>query len=109
MLCTSSVASHSDLFLCRNESIHLHFSRSIFGWLQLECKNDKDGKFRGMAVVAFETPMEALQAISMFNGQTLFDRNMSVKMDKLANMEDKKPSLPGEYDSIGSFCESCIV
>ena len=48
-----------------------------------------------MAVVAFETPMEALQAISMFNGQTLFDRNMSVKMDKLANMEDKKPSLPG--------------
>lgn len=49
-----------------------------------------------MAVIAFETPMEALQAISMFNGQTLFDRNMSVKMDKLANMEDKKPSLPGK-------------
>ena len=85
------------------------FTHSYIGWLQLECKNDKDGKFRGMAVVAFETPMEALQAISMFNGQTLFDRNMSVKMDKLANMEDKKPSLPGEYDSIGSFCEGFIV
>jgi len=42
--------------------------------LQLECKNDKDGKFRG---------------------QTLFDRNMSVKMDRLANMEEKKPALPG--------------
>jgi len=63
--------------------------------LQLECKNDKDGKFRGMAVVAYDTALEALQAISMFNGQTLFDRNMSVKMDRLANMEEKKPALPG--------------
>ena len=46
-------------------------------------------------MVAFDTPLEALQAISMFHGQTLFDRNMSVKMDKLANIEEKKPSLPG--------------
>jgi len=48
-----------------------------------------------MAVVAYDTALEALQAISMFNGQTLFDRNMSVKMDRLANMEEKKPALPG--------------
>lgn len=65
-------------------------------------KNDKDGKFRGMAVIAYETPLEALQAISMFNGQTLFDRNMSVKMDKLANMENKRPSLPGDIARLGS-------
>lgn len=63
---------------------------------QLECKTDKDGKFRGMAVIAYDTPLEALQAISMFNGQTLYDRNMSVKMDKLADMDSKKPSLPGQ-------------
>ncbi|XP_067929333.1 myelin expression factor 2-like [Watersipora subatra] len=69
---------------------------------KLECKNDKDGKFRGMAVVAFETPLEALQAISMFHGQTLFDRNMSVKMDKLASVEEKKPSLPEGLKGIGS-------
>lgn len=68
--------------------------------LQLECKNDKDGKFRGMAVIAFDTPLEALQAISMFNGQTLFDRNMSVKMDKLANMDEKRPSLPGKLSEL---------
>lgn len=48
-----------------------------------------------MAVIQYDTPLEALQAISMFNGQTLFDRNMSVKMDKLVNIEEKKPSLPG--------------
>jgi len=48
-----------------------------------------------MAVVAFETPLEALQSISLFNGQTLFDRTMSVKMDKLAHMDSQKPALPG--------------
>lgn len=45
-----------------------------------DVKEDKDGKSRGMGTVTFEQPLEAVQAISMFNGQMLFDRQMHVKM-----------------------------
>ncbi|KAM8804404.1 LOW QUALITY PROTEIN: myelin expression factor 2 [Eudromia elegans] len=46
-----------------------------------DIKEDKDGKSRGMGTVTFEQAIEAVQAISMFNGQFLFDRPMHVKMD----------------------------
>ncbi|KAJ6656825.1 hypothetical protein lerEdw1_003156 [Lerista edwardsae] len=42
---------------------------------------DKD-RLRGMGTVTFEQATEAVQAISMFNGQLLFGRAMQVKMDK---------------------------
>ncbi|XP_059551904.1 heterogeneous nuclear ribonucleoprotein M isoform X6 [Myotis daubentonii] len=45
---------------------------------------DKDGKSRGIGTVTFEQSIEAVQAISMFNGQLLFDRPMHVKMDERA-------------------------
>ncbi|GAA6085054.1 myelin expression factor 2 isoform X1 [Tachysurus ichikawai] len=45
-----------------------------------DVKEDKDGKSRGMGTVTFEQSLEAVQAISMFNGQMLFDRQMHVKM-----------------------------
>uniref|UniRef100_A0A2K5PIV0 RRM domain-containing protein n=1 Tax=Cebus imitator TaxID=2715852 RepID=A0A2K5PIV0_CEBIM len=45
---------------------------------------DKDGKSRGIGTVTFEQSIEAMQAISMFNGQLLFDRPMHVKMDERA-------------------------
>uniref|UniRef100_A0A665TBX8 Myelin expression factor 2 n=1 Tax=Echeneis naucrates TaxID=173247 RepID=A0A665TBX8_ECHNA len=45
-----------------------------------DVKEDKDGRSRGMGTVTFEQPLEAVQAISMFNGQMLFDRQMHVKM-----------------------------
>ncbi|XP_072213535.1 heterogeneous nuclear ribonucleoprotein M isoform X3 [Excalfactoria chinensis] len=45
---------------------------------------DKDGKSRGIGTVTFEQAIEAVQAISMFNGQLLFDRPMHVKMDERA-------------------------
>merc|ERR1711881_94668 len=38
-----------------------------------ELKLDKDGKSRGMGTVRYSTAMDAVQAISMFNGQILFD------------------------------------
>ncbi|KAL1778581.1 heteroproteinous nuclear ribonucleoprotein M isoform X7 [Sigmodon hispidus] len=43
---------------------------------------DKDGKSYGIGIVTFEQSIEAMQAISMFNGQLLFDRPMHVKMDE---------------------------
>uniref|UniRef100_A0A2K6SUW4 RRM domain-containing protein n=1 Tax=Saimiri boliviensis boliviensis TaxID=39432 RepID=A0A2K6SUW4_SAIBB len=45
---------------------------------------DKDGKSRGIGTVTFEQSIEAVQAVSMFNGQLLFDRPMHVKMDERA-------------------------
>lgn len=58
---------------------------------RVEVMQSKDGKSRGMATVSFDTQLEALQAISMFNNQTLYDRPMRVKMDSTAA---KKPDIP---------------
>ncbi|CAL8380695.1 unnamed protein product [Arctogadus glacialis] len=72
-----------------------------------DVKEDKDGKSRGMGTVTFEQPLEAVQAISMFNGQMLFDRQMHVKMDeKSLPIEDfrqveKAPLLPRGLGGIG--------
>ncbi|NXD06333.1 MYEF2 factor, partial [Nothocercus nigrocapillus] len=73
-----------------------------------DIKEDKDGKSRGMGTVTFEQAIEAVQAISMFNGQFLFDRPMHVKMDdKSIPHEDfcvadsKAPQLPRGLGGIG--------
>ncbi|XP_019742358.1 myelin expression factor 2 isoform X3 [Hippocampus comes] len=72
-----------------------------------DVKEDKDGKSRGMGTVTFEEPLEALQAISMFNGQMLFDRQMHVKMDdKSLPPDDYRPmekttQLPRGLSGIG--------
>ncbi|XP_034437725.1 myelin expression factor 2 isoform X2 [Hippoglossus hippoglossus] len=72
-----------------------------------DVKEDKDGKSRGMGTVTFEQSLEAVQAISMFNGQMLFDRQMHVKMDeKSLPPEDfcqveKSPQLPRGLGGIG--------
>ncbi|XP_072889271.1 myelin expression factor 2 [Hemitrygon akajei] len=72
-----------------------------------DIKEDKDGKSRGIGTVIFDQPLEAVQAISMFNGQLLFDRPMHVKMDDRSvpyddlRSVDKKPQLPRGLGGIG--------
>ncbi|XP_041030896.1 myelin expression factor 2 isoform X1 [Carcharodon carcharias] len=73
-----------------------------------DIKEDKDGKSRGIGTVIFEQPLEAVQAISMFNGQLLFDRPMHVKMDDRSvphddfrSMDNKTPQLPRGLGGIG--------
>ncbi|KAJ8393121.1 hypothetical protein AAFF_G00068040 [Aldrovandia affinis] len=72
-----------------------------------DVKEDKDGKSRGMGTVTFEQALEAVQAISMFNGQMLFDRPMHVKMDDKSIPQDdfrpveKAPQLPRGLGGIG--------
>ncbi|XP_052008503.1 myelin expression factor 2-like [Xyrauchen texanus] len=72
-----------------------------------DVKEDKDGKSRGMGTVTFEQPLEAVQAISMLNGQMLFDRQMHVKMDEKSLPADdfrpaeKQPQLPRGLGGIG--------
>ena len=65
--------------------------------LRAEIWEDKEGKSRGMATVTFEHTWEAVQAISMFNNQSLFDRNMRVKMDA-AGGKDTRTSLPSKLN-----------
>ncbi|KAG7482348.1 myelin expression factor 2 isoform X2 [Solea senegalensis] len=72
-----------------------------------DVKEDKDGKSRGMGTVTFDQSLEAVQAISMFNGQMLFDRQMHVKMDDKSLPPDdfrqveKTPQLPRGLGGIG--------
>ncbi|KAL4604903.1 heterogeneous nuclear ribonucleoprotein M isoform X1 [Arapaima gigas] len=68
---------------------------------------DKDGKSRGMGTVTFEMPIEAVQAVSMFNGQLLFNRVMHVKLDEKSFPKDdfvppeRPPALPRGLSGIG--------
>lgn len=50
----------------------------------------------------FEHPVEAVQAISMFSNQMLFDRKMSVRMDRVGDKGDGLPArLPEGLKAIG--------
>nr|XP_046247365.1 heterogeneous nuclear ribonucleoprotein M isoform X6 [Scatophagus argus] len=67
---------------------------------------DKDGKSRGMGTVTFDMPLEAVQAVSMFNGQLLFNRVMHVKLDEKSMPKDfgpadRAPALPRGLSGVG--------
>jgi len=49
----------------------------------VELSVDKEGNSRGFAVVEYDHPVEAVQAISMLDKQMLFDRRMSVRLDRI--------------------------
>lgn len=61
--------------------------------LHVELGKDKDGKSRGFGVVEYDHPVESVQAISMLHNQQLFDRRMTVRLDR-ANEPDMPPKLP---------------
>ena len=71
---------------------------------------DRDGKSRGMAVVEYDTPFEALNAVAMFNNQTLMERQMTVRFDTKPPRDDEIKSssssstskLPSGLKSIGT-------
>lgn len=65
--------------------------------IRVELPLDKEGRSRGFAVVEYDHPVEAVQAISMFHNQVLNDRTMTVRMDR-ANESFK---LPDGLKSIG--------
>lgn len=67
--------------------------------LEVEIFSDKEGKSKGYGVVEYNHPVEAVQAISMFNNQFLFERPMSIRLDRT----DKDPlaRLPEGLKSIG--------
>ncbi|XP_050667270.1 myelin expression factor 2 isoform X2 [Leptidea sinapis] len=60
---------------------------------------DKDGNSRGFAIIEYEHPVEAVQAISMFDKQMLFDRRMSARMDRGTDKAELR--LPEGLKGIG--------
>ncbi|KAJ8965075.1 hypothetical protein NQ314_004476 [Rhamnusium bicolor] len=58
--------------------------------IKVDIPVDKDGRSRGFAVIEYDHPVEAVQAISMLHNQFLFDRPMTVRMDR-ANETFKLP------------------
>ena len=71
--------------------------------MDVELSVDKDGNSRGFAVVEYQHPVEAVQAISMLDHQLLFDRRMTVRMDKIT-----KEKLPDGLGGIGmSYTHTC--
>ena len=47
-------------------------------WVDMQV--DKDGKNKGLCIVEFSHPLEAVQAVTMFDKQVLYDRRVAVKM-----------------------------
>ncbi|KAK4028165.1 myelin expression factor 2 [Daphnia magna] len=82
--------------------------REVFGLagkvVDAEVVKDRDGRSRGFGVLKMSHPVEAVQAISMFNNQMLFDRRMTVRMDRDADRTETRASrcgLPEGLRSIG--------
>lgn len=67
--------------------------------VSIDLSIDKEGNSRGFAVVEYDHPVEAVQAISMFDRQTLFDRRMTVRLDRLPEKSEIK--LPEGLKGIG--------
>ncbi|XP_013140500.1 PREDICTED: myelin expression factor 2-like isoform X3 [Papilio polytes] len=61
---------------------------------------DKDGNSRGFAVIEYDHPVEAVQAISMFDKQMLYDRRMTVRMDR-GTSDKNELKLPEGLKGIG--------
>ncbi|XP_075225519.1 heterogeneous nuclear ribonucleoprotein rumpelstiltskin isoform X5 [Lycorma delicatula] len=68
--------------------------------VRCELSLDKDGKSRGFGIVEYEHPVEAVQAISMLHNQVLFDRRITVRMDR-ADKPDGPIKLPEGLKGIG--------
>ncbi|KAG8179745.1 hypothetical protein JTE90_025078 [Oedothorax gibbosus] len=70
--------------------------------VKVELNVDNEGKSKGHGTAEYEHPLEAVQAISMFNGQRLFARIINVRMDKFVEDSDSLPSkLPAGLHGIG--------
>jgi len=61
---------------------------------------DKEGNSRGFAVIEYDHPVEAVQAISMLDRQMLFDRRMTVRLDRIPD-KNEGVKLPEGLGGVG--------
>ncbi|VDP09063.1 unnamed protein product [Soboliphyme baturini] len=62
--------------------------------VDVDLQFDNDGRNKGLAVIEYSHPIEAVQAVSMFHNQKYYDRILTVKMDRFE--KDEEPLRPGE-------------
>lgn len=67
--------------------------------VDVELYHDKEGNSRGFAVVEYDHPVESVQAISMLHNQMLYERPMTVRMDRIDH--DVPVKLPEGLKGIG--------
>uniref|UniRef100_A0A1B0D2E3 RRM domain-containing protein n=1 Tax=Phlebotomus papatasi TaxID=29031 RepID=A0A1B0D2E3_PHLPP len=68
--------------------------------VSVDLSTDKDGNSRGFAVVEYDHPVEAVQAISMLDRQMLFERRMTVRLDRVPD-KNEGVKLPEGLKGIG--------
>ncbi|XP_055382843.1 myelin expression factor 2 [Condylostylus longicornis] len=66
----------------------------------VELAVDKDGNSRGFAVIEYDHPVEAVQAISMFDRQLLYDRRITVRLDRIPD-KGENIKLPEGLHAVG--------
>ncbi|XP_015907141.1 myelin expression factor 2 [Parasteatoda tepidariorum] len=69
--------------------------------VKIDLKRDEDGNSKGHGTIEMGHPVEAVQAISMFNGQKFYNRTMSVRMDKKHHDDAEDKRLPEGLQSVG--------
>ncbi|GFW83381.1 myelin expression factor 2 [Trichonephila clavipes] len=69
--------------------------------VKIDLKRDEDGNSKGHGTIEMGHPVEAVQAISMFNGQKFYNRTMSVRMDKKHQEDPEDKRLPEGLQSVG--------
>ncbi|GBP61754.1 Myelin expression factor 2 [Eumeta japonica] len=76
--------------------------REVFGLagkvLSVNIQRTSNGTSKGMAQIEYDHPVEAVQAISMFNLQIFYDRQISVRFDRI---KPKTKTLPDGLKTVG--------
>ena len=80
--------------------------QEVFGMagkvVMVKLNRDQHGRSKGHGVVGFDHPRDAVQAISMLNGQILCGRKMAIRFDKIPVAPTAGPSsLPEGLSGIG--------
>ena len=80
--------------------------QEVFGMagnvVMVKLNRDQHGQSKGHGVVGFDHPRDAVQAISMLNGQILLGRKMAIRFDKIPVAPTAGPSsLPEGLSGIG--------
>ncbi|XP_022097453.1 heterogeneous nuclear ribonucleoprotein M-like [Acanthaster planci] len=91
-----------------SEEVDLRKLKDVFSLaglvMNLEILKDEQGKSLGLATVTYSSCEEAVNAISMFDNQSLFELKMSVRMDKSRKRlqdPEKQKELPQGLGGIG--------
>ncbi|GIY39971.1 hypothetical protein CEXT_249332 [Caerostris extrusa] len=91
------VAKHYKVSIQKLEEVFKLAGRVV----KIDLKRDEDGNSKGHGTIEMGHPVEAVQAISMFNGQKFYNRTMSVRMDKKHQEDPEDKRLPEGLQSVG--------